>query len=132
MKRITVLAVFTLCVGVLAAFAQTSDYRTQQNVENIAGQISQISKSLEELNKKLGIFSETFNTNQGLRLTEKQRLLLFAFEMLNRAESRLATLQVTKVQLADREATTKRRISQIEDNMRTGEYRPYAYWNNKC
>jgi hypothetical protein len=53
-----------------------------------------------------------------LRLTDKQQQLLFAFEMLNRAETRLSTLQLLKVQLADREATTKRKIAQIEENLR--------------
>ena len=38
--------------------------------------------------------------------------------MLNRAETRLSTLQLLKFQLADREATTKRKIALIEDQLR--------------
>ena len=106
------------CFANLTVSAQNDNSRTSYAIENISTEISKISKSLDDLNKKLGTFSETFNSNQGLRLTEKQQRLLFAFEMLNRAETRLSTLQLLKVQLADREATTKRKIAQIEDQLR--------------
>ena len=113
-----VAALFVFCFATLAVSAQNDSSRTSYAIENISTEISKISKSLDDLNKKLGTFSETFNSNQGLRLTEKQQRLIFAFEMLNRAETRLSTLQILKVQLADREATTKRKIAQIEENLR--------------
>ncbi len=106
------------CFANLTIAAQTDNSKTSYAIENISTEISKISKSLDDLNKKLGTFSETFNSNQGLRLTEKQQRLLFAFEMLNRAETRLSTLQLLKVQLADREATTKRKIAQIDEQLR--------------
>lgn len=119
MKCIAPLLLLIFCFGCLTIAAQTDNARSVYLIENIAVEMSKISKSLDALNKKLGTFSETFNSNQGLRLTEKQQKLLFAFEMLNRAESRLSTLQLLKVQLADREVTTKRKIAQIDENLRT-------------
>ncbi len=119
MKSATPLFLLVLFFASFTVSAQTDNSRTTYAVENISTEISKISKSLDDLNKKLGTFSETFTSNQGLRLTEKQQRLLFAFEMLNRAETRLSTLQLLKVQLADREATTKRKIAQIEDNLRS-------------
>lgn len=119
MKRFVLFLSLVFCFGLLNVSAQTDNARTSYAVENISTEISRISKSLDDLNKKLGSFSETFNSNQGLRLTDKQQKLLFAFEMLNRAETRLATLKILKVQLADREATTKRKIAQIDENLRS-------------
>lgn len=118
MKCVALFLSLVFCFAALNVSAQTDNPRIIQPLESISVQILQISKSLEDLNKKLAGFSETFNSNQGLRLSEKQQKLLFAFEMLNRAESRLSTLQLLKVQLADREATTKRKIAQVEDNLR--------------
>ncbi len=118
MKRFAPLLSLIFLFAVFSVSAQTDNSRVIEPLENISGEISKISKSLDDLNKKLANFSETFNSNQGLRLTDKQQKLLFAFEMLNRAETRLSTLQILKVQLADREATTKRKIAQIDDSLR--------------
>jgi predicted nucleic acid-binding Zn-ribbon protein len=38
--------------------------------------------------------------------------------MFNRAETRLSTLQLLKIQLGEREAETKRKIAQIDENLR--------------
>lgn len=118
MKCFALLLALTLYCGVAATFAQNNTLPPDATLQNISSDISKISKSLDELNKKLKTFTETFNSNQGIRLSDKQQKLLFAFEMLNRAETRLSTLQLLKVQLADREATTKRKIAQVDDNMR--------------
>lgn len=120
MKCIATLLSLVFCFGFINVSAQqTENSAVIVPLENISAQISKISKSLEDLNLKLNNFSQTFNSNQGLRLTEKQQRILFAFEMLNRAETRLSTLQLLKVQLADREATSKRKIAQIDDNLRS-------------
>lgn len=118
MKFVTLFLLLVCGFVSLSVSAQTDNSRATYAVENISTEISKISKSLDDLNKKLGTFSETFSSNQGLRLTEKQQRLLFAFEMLNRAETRLSTLQILKIQLPDREATTKRKIAQIDDSLR--------------
>lgn len=118
MKFIAPVLLLVFCFGSFTVSAQTESPRVVIPLENISTEIFKISKSLDDLNKTLTNFSQIFNSNQGLRLTDKQQQLLFAFEMLNRAESRLSTLQLLKVQLADREATTKRKIAQIDENLR--------------
>lgn len=118
MKRAAVFLSMILYFGFLNASAQTDNSAALVPLENISTQISRISKSLEDLNIKLNNFSQTFDSNQGLRLTDKQQRLLFAFEMLNRAETRLSTLQLLKIQLADRQATTNRKIAQVDDSLR--------------
>ncbi|MDQ3749585.1 MAG: hypothetical protein M3367_11345 [Acidobacteriota bacterium] len=67
---------------------------------------------------RLKNFSDTFSSNQGLRLTDRQQKLLAAFEFLNRAEQRLATLQKLKIDLSEKQTNTNSRISTVENNLR--------------
>jgi len=92
--------------------------QTRNPIENISVEISRISKSVEALNLRLKNFSDTFSSNQGLRLTDKQQKLLAAFEFLNRAEQRLATLQKLKIDLSEKQTTVNTRIATVENNLR--------------
>ena len=92
--------------------------QTQNPIENISVEISRIAKSVEALNLRLKNFSDTFSSNQGLRLTDKQQKLLAAFEFLNRGEQRLATLQKLKIDLSEKQTSTNTRIATVENNLR--------------
>jgi predicted nucleic acid-binding Zn-ribbon protein len=92
--------------------------QTQNPIENISVEISRIAKSVEALNLRLKNFSDTFSSNQGLRLTDKQQKLLAAFEFLNRAEQRLATLQKLKIDLSEKQTSTNTKIATVENNLR--------------
>ena len=73
---------------------------------------------METFNDRLKKFSETFSSNQGLRLSEKQQKLLAAFEYLNRAEQRLATLQQLKINLSEKQSDVRVKIAEVEDGLR--------------
>lgn len=88
--------------------------RTAQSIEDIVRELGNISKSVTDLNARLKNFSETFNSNQGLKLTERQQKLLAAFEFLNRAEQRLANLQTLKITLSERQTAARMRLAQNE------------------
>jgi len=92
--------------------------QTQSPIETISVEISKIAKSVEALNLRLKNFSDTFSSNQGLRLTDKQQKLLAAFEFLNRAEQRLATLQKLKIDLSEKQTSNNTRIATVENNLR--------------
>jgi len=92
--------------------------QTQSPIEIISVEISKIAKSVEALNLRLKNFSDTFSSNQGLRLTDKQQKLLAAFEFLNRAEQRLATLQKLKIDLSEKQTSNNTRIATVENNLR--------------
>lgn len=62
-------------------------------------------------------FFGTFTTNQGIKLSDKQQKLLFAFEILNRAEQRFSILQTLKVSLAERQSATRLTIARINDDL---------------
>ena len=102
-----------------AASIINSEYynrQTAESVTNIAKELAKISKSVNDFNERLKNFSETFNSNQGLRLTERQQKLLAAFEFLNRAEQRLSTLQTLKITLSERQTAARMRLAQNESD----------------
>jgi len=126
MKNILSLLFFILFIFSIQVFAQSNPpnvsiqqtLQTQNSIENISVEISRISRSVEALNLRLKYFSDTFSSNQGLRLTDKQQKLLMAFEFLNRAEQRLATLQKLKIDLAEKQTSNNVRIATVENNLR--------------
>ncbi len=97
----------------------TNENSTQQTylIEDITKELSKISKSVEELNKKLQRFSETFSSNQGLKLTERQQKLLIAFEFLNRAEQRLVSLQNLKLNFTEKQTAIRLQLARITDDL---------------
>jgi peptidoglycan hydrolase CwlO-like protein len=92
--------------------------RSSDPIEKISGDLSKISKSVAELNKKLKDFFDTFTTNQGLRLTDKQQKMLLAFEILNRAEQRLATLIKLRIELVEKQNKTNGELGRADENLR--------------
>lgn len=107
-----------ILVNAAATSAQTNYPSSPEPIENISREITKISKSLEQLNEKLKTFTEMFSSNQGLRLSERQQRLLAAFEYLNRAEQRLATLQLLKINLTEKQSSVKVKIAEVEDALR--------------
>jgi len=126
MKKIPLLFFSIVFIFSVQVFAQSNQsnisapqtVQTQNPIENISVEISRISKSVEALNLRLKNFSDTFSSNQGLRLTDKQQKLLAAFEFLNRGEQRLATLQKLKIDLSEKQTSTNTRIATVENNLR--------------
>lgn len=123
MKSRLLLFLTVLLITTNAALAQNNqpgiviediNRRSAESIENIAKELSKISKSVTDLNARLKIFSDTFTSNQGLRLTDKQQKLLAAFEFLNRAEQRLSNLQTLKITLAERLTSARLRLAQNE------------------
>lgn len=107
----------------------TNENSPQQNylIEDITKELSKISKSVEELNKKLQKFSETFSSNQGLKLTERQQKLLIAFEFLNRAEQRLVSLQNLKLNFTEKQTAIRLQLARITDDLLPASIRPLCF-----
>jgi len=87
-------------------------------VVNISNELAVISKSVQTLNKRLKEFFDKFSSNQGLQLTDKQQKLLLAFEILNRAEQRLAILQKLRIDLVEKQTSVKTLLAKVEDDLR--------------
>jgi Skp family chaperone for outer membrane proteins len=127
MKSRLLLFLAVLSFTTASAFAQNAqpgisnedvNRRTAQSVDDIARTLAKISKALDGFNERLKNFTDTFSSNQGLRLTDKQQKLLAAFEFLNRAEQRLANLQTLKITLSERQTAARMRLAQNDVDSR--------------
>lgn len=116
-----------VCIGFLffalqTAFAQTNrtdSFNLADNpLDRIASDISAISKSVQTLNERMKEFLDKFGKIGGLNLSEKQQKLLLGFEVLNRAEQRLATLQKFQIELVEKQVTVRTRLIQIEQEIK--------------
>jgi hypothetical protein len=104
-------------VMVFSQQTQSAPIATGEQIEKITRDISRVAVSVDELNKQLKQFFGTFTTNQGIKLSEKQQKILFAFEILNRAEQRLSTLQTLKLSLIERQSSTRLTLARINDDL---------------
>ena len=126
MKSFALIFTFFFSFGLTNIFAQNQfpdsrnvpNLKTDESVEKISNELLNISKSLQSLNLKLEKFAETFSSNQGLKLSERQQQILAAFEFLNRAEERLLTLQKLRIELSEKQVSIRVNIAEIEDNLR--------------
>src|SRR6187402_2401799 len=113
-----------LCAFVLLfsiyTFAQNTpivvknDEKTQQTLEDISNELTQLTKSLQTFNQRLNEFLESVNKYKGIQLSEKQQKLLFGYEILNQTEQLAATLRKSLIETGEKEATIKRRIGQVQ------------------
>ena len=100
-----------------AAIQTTDNLNSSAPLKEISDDLAKISKSVDTLNARMKKFTETFSTNQGLIIDEKQQKILFAFEILNRAEQRLLTLQNLKLILTDKQIALKLQLARNTDNL---------------
>jgi chromosome segregation ATPase len=95
-----------------------NDEKTQITLENISTELTQLTKSLQTFNQRLNEFLENINKYKGVQLSEKQQKLLFGYEILNQTEQLAATLRKSLIETGEREATIKRRLGQIQFDLR--------------
>lgn len=110
--------VLLMLISAICNFSVDGQDNVPEQIENISEKVNDISKSMKLLNDRLKFFSETFSSNQGLRLTDRQQRILAAFEYLNRAEERLATLQKLKIDLTEKQTNIRLKLAEVEDNLR--------------
>lgn len=110
----------------LYSYPQKSYPVQPQNInssEQIESQLTQVNENLTNITKSLNTltqswkkFSDTFNSNQGIRLSEKQQQLLLAFEILNRAEQRIVNLQKLKLEFTEKQTNFRLQLARITDD----------------
>ena len=127
MKKVYILFVLYLFVFTSPLSAQQTNkeypqlapeiYKLSESVERISKDLTILAKSNESLNQALKKFVETFSSNQGLQLTERQQKLLVAFEFMNRYEQRLATLIKLKLDLIERQSAVRIQFATVTDDL---------------
>ena len=119
MNKLVLVLIFVFCIysDGLAQTSFTNSEQTVKNLEDIEESVKKISKSLDSLTEIFKNFSQTFSSNQGLHLSEKQQQILAAFEYLNRAEQRLANLQNLKIDLTQKQTNINLQLAKIQDDL---------------
>jgi hypothetical protein len=85
---------------------------------NISVELTNISRSVQQLSERLRQFVEKFEKVGGLNLTEKQQRFVMGLEILVRSEQRVATLQKLQSDLLEKQIQLKQRIKQTELDLR--------------
>lgn len=98
--------------------------QSSQNPNQTEFQLTQINENLTNITNSINTltqgwkkFFDTFNSNQGLRLSDKQQQLLLAFEVLNRAEQRIVNLQKLKLEFTEKQTTLRLQLARITDDL---------------
>jgi hypothetical protein len=116
--------VVPLLIFILAFVVSTSaqvDRTTYQPVDpmaNISIELTNISRSVQQLSDRLKTFVDKFEKVAGLTLTEKQQRFIMGLEILVRSEQRVATLQKAHVELVEKQIQVKARLTQIEQDLK--------------
>jgi len=100
-----------------ASVLPVSPTQSNDQLGAITGELGKISRSVDKLQGNWKSFFDSFSTNQGLRLSEKQQKLLLAFEVLNRSEQRLGNLQKIRLDLTEKQSTFRLQLSRVSDDL---------------
>jgi hypothetical protein len=84
-------------------------------MDNIARELTVISRSVKTLNENMKLFLEKLGGEPG---TDRQQKILIGLQILNQAEQRLATLQKSQIELVEKQVPTRARIIQIDQDLR--------------
>src|SRR5687768_13532611 len=122
MKMVPLL-IFVLSVS--AAWAQTDragytppPVASLDPMANISIELSNISRSVQQLSERLKTFVDKFEKVGGLTLTEKQQRFIMGLEILVRSEQRVGILQKTHTELIEKHVQVKARLTQIDLDLR--------------
>ena len=91
--------------------------RSGDPVNNISTDVSKLVKSVDGLTKNWKDFFAAFATNQGLQLTERQKKILLALEVLNRGEQRLGNLQKMRMESSEKLSALRLQLAKITDDV---------------
>ncbi len=119
MKAITILFFFVFVFSI-QIFAQTNQSNNPpiqplNPIDQISADLTKVSKSLQVFNKNFKAFLEILP--QGIKFSEKQQNFLLAFEVLNRAEQRVQILQKFQIELTEKQADVKNRLTRVEEDI---------------
>ncbi len=87
-------------------------------IASISMDLSNISRSVQQLSERLKLFVDKFEKVGGLTLSEKQQRFVMGLEILVRSEQRVATLQKAHTDLIEKQIQVKSRLTQIELELR--------------
>lgn len=124
MKYKVIVLSFCMLFTTEIVFSQTStkDLRkpltATESLEFIATDLQEIAKSLKKLNSDINKAYEKIARNMGFQISDDQRKIIVSFEILNKAEVRLANLRKSKIELLEKKAIVETRINNLERQLK--------------
>jgi len=122
MTKVFLLAVLSLILSLSDSIGQsptaTPGYVAGDPIANISAEMTKVSANVTALTKTLRSFVEKFEKVGGITFNEKQQKLILGMELLQRAESRLAVLQKSQIELVEKLNETRAKLAQNEIDAR--------------
>ena len=117
-KFILSVPVFLFCSYVtISAQSPASVGTSPDAINNIAAELTNISRSVAALNERVKAYVDKFDKVGGSTANEKAQKMLTGLDVLVRAEQRLATLQTFQIDLTERQGTNRTRLAQVERDL---------------
>ena len=98
--------------------AYSSPLASGDPMANISVELTNISRSVQQLSERLKLFVDKFEKVGGFTLTEKQQRFVMGLEILVRSEQRVATLQKAHTELIEKQIQVRSRLTQIDLDLR--------------
>jgi hypothetical protein len=122
MTKVFLLAVLSLILSLSDSIGQsptaTPGYVAGDPIANISAEMTKVSANVTALTKTLRSFVDKFEKVGGITFNEKQQKLILGMELLQRAESRLAVLQKSQIELVEKLNETRAKLAQNEIDAR--------------
>ncbi len=123
MKIVPLLIFMLAAASSISAQTDRAGYVSPQQtvydpMASIAIELTNISKSVQQLSERLKSFVDKFEKVGGLSLTEKQQRFIMGLEILVRSEQRVAILQKAHTELIEKHIQVKSRMTQVELELR--------------
>jgi len=123
MKIVPLLIFMLAAASSISAQADRAGYVPPQQMvhdpmASISIELTNISKSVQQLSERLKSFVDKFEKVGGLSLTEKQQRFIMGLEILVRSEQRVAILQKAHTELIEKHIQVKSRMTQVELEIR--------------
>jgi hypothetical protein len=113
------IALLVFAFGVSAQSQITTPvYSPPDPMANISMELSNISRSVQQLSERMKQFVDKFEKAGGVTLTDKQQRFIMGLELLVRSEQRVTTLQKAHTELIEKHIQVKGRLTQIELDIR--------------
>lgn len=113
-KKIGTVSLFLLFCG-LNCFAQSVPSQVAMDPgTSMAYDMNRIALSVQAMNKTLKDFVDKFAKVEGISISERQARLVVGMQMLVQAEQRAAGFQKNQIELAEKEAQLRTRLSQVD------------------
>ena len=113
------ISVFAYSVSAQAvAPGYSSQVASLDPMASISIELTNISRSVQQLSERLRLFVDKFEKVGGFTLTEKQQRFVMGLEILVRSEQRVATLQKAHTELIEKQIQVRSRLTQIDLDLR--------------